>query len=110
MELNQREEFKRKVDLSKYFGLQLRESYIAKGNEKKMEGISYRLLNAIKTKNSSRFADILINAYMYVEKEIPSIFIDTLKEKELLQSYGYGFLLGLQGNSKKNNNESKEEK
>ncbi|MFA5524652.1 MAG: type I-B CRISPR-associated protein Cas8b1/Cst1 [Tissierellales bacterium] len=110
MELSQKDEFKRKVDLSRYFGLQLRESYLIKGNEKKIEGISYRLLNAIKTKNSSRFADILINAHMYVEKEVPSIFIDTLKEKELLQSFGYGFLLGLQGTSKKNNNESKEDK
>jgi len=109
MELKQ-DEFRKKVDLSRYFGLQLREAYISKGNEKKIESISYRLLNAIKTKNIARFADILINSYMYVEKEIPSIFIDTLKDELMLQSYGYGFLLGLQGSNVKNDNESKEEK
>ncbi|TAH60530.1 MAG: type I-B CRISPR-associated protein Cas8b1/Cst1 [Gottschalkiaceae bacterium] len=109
MELNQKDDFKKKVDLSRYFGLQLRKAYLAKDNENKIESLSYRLLNAVKTKNSARFADILINSYMYVEKEIPSIFIDTLKDKDLLQSYGYGFLLGLQGSSMKKNNESKEE-
>lgn len=110
MELENKKDFKKKVDLSRYFGLQLREAYISKGNEKKIESISYRLLNAIKTKNFARFADILINSYMYVEKEIPSIFIDTLKDEVMLQSYGYGFLLGLQGSNVKNDNESKEEK
>lgn len=109
MELNEKNKFKKNVDLSRYFGLKLREAYLDKNGERKIEGISYRLLNAIKTKNSSRFADVLINAHMYVEKEIPSIFIDTLKEKELLQSYGYGFLLGLQGNKGQKENEKKEE-
>ena len=109
MKLIQKEDLSKKVDLSRYFGLKLREIYLQKGNEKKIEGLSYRLLNAIKTKNSSRFADVLINAYMYAGEEIPSIFIDTLKEKELLQSYGYGFLLGLQGSNMKKNNDKKED-
>lgn len=109
MELKQ-DDFKKKVDLSRYFGQQLRKAYESKGNEKKIESISYRLLNAIKTKNFAKFADILINAYMYVEKEIPLIFVDTLKDEILLQSYGYGFLLGLQGSNIKNDNENKEVK
>jgi CRISPR-associated protein Cst1 len=110
MELENKDDFKKKVDLSRYFGLELRKAYETKENEKKIESISYRLLNAIKTKNFARFADILINSYMYVEKEIPSIFIDTLKDEVMLQSYGYGFLLGLQGSNVKNDNKSKEEK
>ncbi|QEK11018.1 type I-B CRISPR-associated protein Cas8b1/Cst1 [Crassaminicella thermophila] len=87
----------------KGFGLDLRISYVNKKAENKLNGISYRLLNALKTKNTSKFMDTLLNAYMYLNKQVPTIFIEGLKDTDKFQTLGYAFLLGLQGEEMKEN-------
>ncbi|MCD3352072.1 type I-B CRISPR-associated protein Cas8b1/Cst1 [Clostridium botulinum D/C] len=88
------------------YGYYLREEYVQKGAKHKLGGISYRLLNALKTKNVARFMDTLFNSYMYLNKQIPARFAEVLNDKVKFQTIGYAFLLGLQGGSGKNNNEN----
>ncbi|MEY8351299.1 type I-B CRISPR-associated protein Cas8b1/Cst1 [Bacillus cereus] len=81
------------------YGFQLRKAYA--GNENKLSGITYRLLNALKLKNSNRFMDTLVSAYMYKGKQIPMDFIQVLHDEMKFQTIGYAFLLGLQGEQQK---------
>ncbi len=85
------------IDSCKKYGLSLREEYTQKKATNKLSGITYRLLNALKTKNVSKFMDTLLSAYMYLNKAIPTTFIEGLKDIEKFQTLGYAFLLGLQG-------------
>lgn len=85
----------KQIDQFQGYGVQLRGAYAK--NENKLSGITYRLLNALKLKNSHRFMDTLINAYMYKGKQIPKDFIQALHDETKFQTIGYAFLLGLQG-------------
>lgn len=86
-------------DISKFerYGYELRKSYFEKNAESKLIGIVYRLLNSIKTKDSSKFMDTTINSYMYLGKSIPKGFSLALSDSDRLQNIGYAFILGLQG-------------
>lgn len=96
----------------KSYGLKLRKAYIEKNSESKLQGITYRLLNALKTKDSSKFMDTLINSYMYMKSEIPTGFVKALNNQEVFQGIGYAFLIGLQGvdETKLDNSENEEVK
>ncbi|WP_097027107.1 type I-B CRISPR-associated protein Cas8b1/Cst1 [Clostridium peptidivorans] len=96
------------IDECRKAGLLLRNEYINKNAKNKLGGISYRLLNALKTKNTARFMDTLLNSYMYLGKQVPMAFVDALKDVDRFQSIGYSFVLGLQG--EKINNDKEEEK
>ncbi|SHH83075.1 CRISPR-associated protein Cst1 [Caloranaerobacter azorensis DSM 13643] len=89
------------IDKLQQLGFELKKAYEAKNSKNKISGISYRLLNALKTKNTDKFMDTLINAYMYLNKEIPIEFIEGLKDEDRFQTLGYSFLLGLQGENGK---------
>ncbi|MBE6066079.1 MAG: type I-B CRISPR-associated protein Cas8b1/Cst1 [Clostridium lundense] len=85
------------IDDCRKSGLLLRNEYVNKNAKNKLGGISYRLLNALKTKNTARFMDTLLNSYMYLGKQVPIAFVDALKDVDRFQSIGYSFVLGLQG-------------
>lgn len=89
----------RQEDINRYmsYGNVLREAYLRKNAESKLTGITYRLLNSIKTKDYGKFMDTIINSYMYMKIEIPNKIAVALKDSEKLQSIGYAFVLGLQG-------------
>lgn len=98
------------INNSKNYGLALKKAYSDKNAQNKLGGITYRLLNALKTKNTSRFMDTILNAYMYLNKQVPTTFVECLKDIDKFQTIGYAFLLGLQGEQfKKDDNESKKE-
>ena len=79
------------------YGYELRKSYYKKNAESKLIGITYRLINSIKTKDSSKFMDTIINSYMYLGKSIPNGISLALSDSDRLQNIGYAFILGLQG-------------
>lgn len=91
------------------YGLKLRKLYIEKDNKPKLSGITYRLLNALKTKDSAKFMDTIINSYMYMKTEIPTDFIKALNNQDVLQGVGYAFLIGLQGMNEENKDNKNEE-
>ncbi|MED3660530.1 Cas8a1 family CRISPR/Cas system-associated protein [Ureibacillus terrenus] len=77
------------------YGFYLKKAYASQ--ETKLNGISYRLLNALKVKNPSKFMETLLQAYSYKKMEIPSIFVQILNDERKFETIGYAFLLGLHG-------------
>ena len=76
-------------------GYYLRERYRAKGSVDKLSGISYKLLNALKTNNKNAFMDTVLNCYLYTKGQVPNIFLDVLKSDEEFKTIGYAFVAGL---------------
>lgn len=88
----------RKIRISGYY---LKQAY--RGQEAKLNAISYRLLNALKVKNPNKFMDTIFQAYSYKKNEklaIPTFFIQALNDVEKFQTIGYAFLIGLNGYEK----------
>ncbi|OON98288.1 MAG: type I-B CRISPR-associated protein Cas8b1/Cst1 [Epulopiscium sp. Nele67-Bin004] len=94
----------KKIEESRNNGAQLRVKYIATSKENKIAGLSHKLLNALKTKNTARFTETVLNAYMHLNIAVPYVFIEALQDEERLQTLGYAFLLGLQGETKTSDN------
>lgn len=76
-------------------GYYLREKYRSKGSIDKLSGISYKLLNSLKTNNTDSFMDTLLNCYLYVKSSVPEVFLDTLRSEEEFKTIGYAFVAGL---------------
>lgn len=76
-------------------GYYLREEYIKKNSENKLSRITYKLLNALKTNNQGMFMDVIINCYLYTGKQVPSFFVNCLKDNINLKTIGYSFVSGL---------------
>lgn len=83
------------IDRASGAGYWLRQAYAGKGSVDKLNGIAYRLLNALKTNNTSMFMDTVLNCYLYTRKEVPGVFLDTLKDDEAFKHIGYAFVTGL---------------
>jgi len=62
--------------------------------QKKLEPLTYRLLEAVRRKDKEYFIHNLIRAYLEVEKEIPSFFKEALEDKNF-SMIAYAFLIGL---------------
>ncbi|WP_069998568.1 type I-B CRISPR-associated protein Cas8b1/Cst1 [Cellulosilyticum sp. I15G10I2] len=97
-------------------GFGLRNAYIGKDpSTGKIPGISYRLLNALKTGNKNMFMDLVLNCYMYVGQAVPAIITEVLREDdELFSTIGYAFVAcfidgdkGNKGIEKNINNENR---
>ncbi len=76
-------------------GWYLGEAYKKMDSEGKVKGISYRLLNALKTRNSENFLHNLLNSYMYVGKQVPKGIVEVLEDEEKLGVIGYAFVTGM---------------
>jgi CRISPR-associated protein Cst1 len=91
------------------YGYHLRKKYLEKDKEAdktKIRGISYRMLNALKTRNAEMFMHNVITSYMYIGEEIPSKLTMALESEEELGIIGYAFVTGLNGYIKENDNEN----
>ena len=87
-----------------------REDYIRKsGNDKKIGSLLYRLQNALRINNVDMFMDALISAHAYAGRSINSLFAKALLNDENFQTLGHGFLLGLLGKDKNENEKNKTE-
>lgn len=76
-------------------GYYLKEAYKSKNSENKLNGISYRLLNALKTNNKNMFMDTVLNCYLYTDKMIPQFITDCLRDDNVFKTLGYAFVTGL---------------
>ncbi len=85
------------VDKAKNNGYYLGEAYKERKAANKVNGIAYRLLNALKTRNSELFMHTILNCYMYVGKAVPRDIEKVLCDDELLGEIGYAFVTGLTG-------------
>jgi CRISPR-associated protein Cas5t len=82
-------------------GKKLRSYYITSEDDqekiealKKLEGLTYKLLEAIRRRDKEYFIQNLIRAYLRVEKEIPCLFREALYD-ENFNMIAYAFLIGL---------------
>ena len=81
-------------------GERLKESLVEKLGEekakKRIEAISYKILDAVRRRDIDSFQQNLIRAYVEVERPIPYLFIEALKD-ESFNRISYAFLIGLNG-------------
>ena len=91
-------------------GVQIHEELKNKGEDNKLDGYTYKMLNSIKAENKNEFMDIVIRLHMAIGKDISPIFIETMQTTGLdFESIGHSFLAGLISNkyekkSEKENN------
>ena len=72
--------------------------YFKKGydNPNKVNGVSYKLLNALKIGNRDEFMNVILNCYAYLNRQITTIFlIVCLKMKKPLKQLAIALLRGL---------------
>ena len=62
-----------------------------------IRGTIYQLMNALAVCNVTHFMDIIMRVYCSTNLQVPSAFIELLKDKDTFQEYGYAFVLGLKG-------------
>lgn len=80
-------------------GIQIREDLKRNGEENKLNGYAYKMLNSIKTGNKKEFMDIIIRIHMSMGKDVSPIFIETMQNTDLdFESIGNSFLSGLISN------------
>jgi CRISPR-associated protein Cas8b1/Cst1 subtype I-B len=100
LNMEDKDRVNRQVNWAYSEGLSLREEYLRSFEpdraKRKIEGISYRLLDAIRRKDTDAFQQNLIRAYLEVEREIPYIFVEALKDVSF-NRIAYAFLIGLNG-------------
>lgn len=74
----------------------------------KLNGIAYRMLNALKTSNKHAFMDTLLNASMYANEEIDAVFSNTMEDDLKFKNAGYAFIAGLLGRQNNSKNDSED--
>lgn len=80
-------------------GIQIHEELKKSGEENKLSGYTYKMLNSIKTGNKKEFMDIVIRIHMSMGKDISPIFLETMQDTDLdFESIGHSFLSGLISN------------
>ena len=72
--------------------------------ENKINSIAFRLLNSVRSNDTSTFLNIILRLYMSYEKEVPKIFVNALEGNEQFQVIGHSFINGLLGESFKTEN------
>ena len=72
-----------------------KESGKAKANEKRLVGVTYRLLNALQSSDYSLFMDTIERQYISLNLDIPKAFLCAIGNDEMLEIIGHAFVQGL---------------
>lgn len=89
-------------------GVQIHEELKSKGEDNKLDGYTYKMLNSIKAGNKKEFMDIVIRLHMAMGKDVSPIFIETMQTTGLdFESIGHSFLAGLISNKYEKKEEEK---
>lgn len=92
-------------------GVQIHGELKSKGEDNKLDGYTYKMLNSIKAGNKKEFMDIVIRLHMAMGKDVSPIFIETMQTTGLdFESIGHSFLAGLISNKYERKEEEKVEK
>ena len=92
-------------------GIQMHEDLKRTGEENKIDGYTYKMLNSIKAGNKKQFMDIVIRIHMSMGKDISPIFIETMQTEGLdFESIAHSFLAGLISNKYEKKDEGSEAK
>ena len=89
-------------------GVQIHEELKSEGEDNKLDGYTYKMLNSIKAGNKKEFMDIVIRLHMAMGKDVSPIFIETMQTTGLdFESIGHSFLAGLISNKYEKKEEEK---
>ena len=89
-------------------GVQIHSELKNKGEDNKLDGYTYKMLNSIKAGNKKEFMDIVIRLHMAMGKDVSPIFIETMQTTGLdFESIGHSFLAGLISNKYEKKEEEK---
>lgn len=89
-------------------GVQIHEELKSKGEDNKLDGYTYKMLNSIKAGNKKEFMDIVIRLHIAMGKDVSPIFIETMQTTGLdFESIGHSFLAGLISNKYEKKEEEK---
>lgn len=89
-------------------GVQIHSELKSKGEDNKLDGYTYKMLNSIKAENKKEFMDIVIRLHMAMGKDVSPIFIETMQTTGLdFESIGHSFLAGLISNKYEKKEEEK---
>jgi len=92
-------------------GIQMHEDLKRTGEENKIDGYTYKMLNSIKAGNKKQFMDIVIRIHMSMGKDVSPIFIETMQTEGLdFESIAHSFLAGLISNKYEKKDEDGEDK
>ena len=92
-------------------GIQMHEDLKRTGEENKIDGYTYKMLNSIKAGNKKQFMDIVIRIHMSMGKDVSPIFIETMQTEGLdFESIAHSFLAGLISNKYEKKDEDSEAK
>lgn len=80
-------------------GMQIHEELKRKGEDNKLNGYTYKMLNSIKAGNKAEFMDIVIRLHMFMGKDVSPIFLEVMQDTNLdFESIGHSFMSGLISN------------
>lgn len=86
----------KKLQVVKFAGHEIHDYYVNTNSKNKINGVAYKLLNAVKVGNKKDFMDTVLRVFMSAEKSVPSVFIEIMAEKDLdFESIGHAFITGL---------------
>lgn len=89
----------RKINVLYNLGIQIHDELKKKGEENKLTGYEYKMLNSIKAGNKQEFIDVVIRLHMLMRKDVSPIFLEVMQQGNLdLSSIGYSFIAGLISN------------
>jgi len=80
-----------------HLGNDMQKKLKEKQSENKINGIAYRLLNAVRANDKSTFLNVLLRLYIGYDMEVPKNFVNTLESEEKFQIIGYSYINGLLG-------------
>lgn len=83
-----------KLNKARGCGIHVRMGY---DNKNKAKSLAYRMLEAIRANSINRFMELLLNAYLYLDKTVPKIFIDNQSNPNVFKEYAFAFIAGLIG-------------
>ena len=99
---------KKEIEQAKTLGLKLKAELVGKKLEGKLSSLNYKLINSLRTNNSDRFLDTILDIHMYLNREVPEEILKVKFSDENFKDFGYSYLLGLNLEIKKDDENSSE--
>lgn len=91
-------------------GIEFRTRYIAKsGNDKKIETLTFKLLESLRAGNVKKFMDEILSVHMYTGIPVESAFVKAISDEKAFYNAGYAFIIGILGKNNKKEGEDNEE-
>ena len=104
------------IEEKKYYfvskeGNEYRKAMEINGKDDATIGISYKMLNALKSQDCYQFLDIVIRLSNGLKRKVPTDLIRTLNNMDEFKRFGYAFVIGFRGGhyEKKNEQEAIEQ-